>query len=303
MEIHYNALPPNWGDSATEAKRTVVEQTLLQAFNPFSGLRKAQMPKAVKNAVVSYTVQHGDTLSEIAYRYGISLQDLIAENKIHNPHMVGIGMKLVIKRDEITHVVARDETLDQIAQRYNVRKEVIVARNRLLQLMPDQLYVGQRLTIPIPAAQPALAGNVQLRRQMAQAASRKATRARLMDWPVKNATITSGFGTRWGKLHKGLDLWHQGEAKTPILAAQEGIVVEAGANRGGYGYIVILDHGDGLQTYYAHLRKILVNVGQVVGRGEVLGYMGRTGDSTGYHLHFEVRQDNVPMNPLRYLRR
>jgi murein DD-endopeptidase MepM/ murein hydrolase activator NlpD len=284
-----------------EAKQAVVEQALFQAFNPYGTL--STIPETNRNFAMVYTVQQGDTLSEIAYRYGLTLQELIETNKIHNPHMVGIGMKLVIRRNEVAHSVKQGETLDQIAQRYAVKKELLVDRNPLLKLLPDNLYVGQVVYVPVPEASPTLAGNIQVRRHMAQAASRKATRMRSLDWPVKEATITSGFGMRWGRMHKGLDLWNEGEGKTPIYAAKEGVVIEAGANHGGYGYIVIVDHGDGLQTYYAHLRKILVDPGQEVMRGDIIGYMGRTGDSTGYHLHFEVRQDDVPMNPLRYLRR
>jgi murein DD-endopeptidase MepM/ murein hydrolase activator NlpD len=284
-----------------EAKQAVVEQALFQAFNPYSALSAA--PKTSRDSVMVYTVQPGDTLSEIAHRYGLTLQELVETNKLQNPHKMGIGMKLVIRRNEVAHSVQRGETLNQIAERFAVKKELLIERNPLLQLLPDNLYVGQVVYVPVPEASPMLAGNVQLRRQMAQAASRKATRMRAMDWPVKEATITSGFGMRWGRLHKGLDLWNEGEGKTPIHAAKEGVVVEAGTNRGGYGYMVVLDHGEGLQTYYAHLRRIVVSPGQVIRQGDILGYMGRTGDSTGYHLHFEVRQDDVPMNPLRYLRR
>jgi len=284
-----------------EAKQAVVEQALFQAFNPYGAL--ASTPKANRDPVMVYTVQQGDTLSEIAHRYGLTLRELIETNRLHNPHMVGIGMKLVIRRDEVAHTVKQGETLEQIAQRYAVKKELLVDRNPLLKILPDNLYVGQVVYVPVPQASTMMAGDVQVRRHMAQAASRKATRMRSMDWPVKEATITSGFGMRWGRMHKGLDLWNQEEGKTPIYAAKEGVVVEAGANRGGYGYIVIVDHGDGLQTYYAHLRKILVSPGEEVDRGDVIGYMGRTGDSTGYHLHFEVRQDDVPVNPLRYLRK
>ncbi len=292
--------PPVW-DSQNEAKQSVVEQALLQAFNPYSGLEESDhsLPQP---RVISYTVQQGDTLSEIAYRYGITLKQLVDENKIANPHLVGIGMKLVIRRNELPHTVLRGETLESIASRYRVNKQAIIERNPLLRVLPDNLYVGQVLYIPMPTSQPALAGGLSVRRQMAQAASRTATRSRLMDWPVADATVTSGFGVRWGKMHKGIDLWNQSESKAPILAAREGVVVEAGANHEGYGYMVVLDHGDGLRTYYAHMRRILVYVGQKVRRGDVLGYMGNTGDSTGYHLHFEVRQDGVPVNPLRYLR-
>jgi murein DD-endopeptidase MepM/ murein hydrolase activator NlpD len=298
--VDYASMPANWG-SREEAKRAVVEETLFQAFNPFGSLSEAS--KAKRNSVMIYTVREGDTLSEIAYRYGLSLRELVETNKITNPHMVGIGMKLIIRSSDVAHTVKRGETLEQIAQRYAVKKELLIDRNPLLKLLPDNLYVGQVVYVPVPTPSPMLAGNIQVRRQMAEAASRKAVRTRMMDWPVKGATITSGFGMRWGRMHKGLDLWNEEEGRTPIHSAKEGVVIEAGANQGGYGYIVILDHGDGLQTYYAHLRKILVTPGQQVSRGEVLGYMGRTGDSTGYHLHFEVRQDDVPMNPLRFLNR
>ncbi|MBO8165334.1 MAG: M23 family metallopeptidase [Brevibacillus sp.] len=301
MDLQETALSPEWA-TPEDAKQSVIEETLFQAFNPFSSLKEDKQPIAEHKKVIAYTVKEGDTLSEIAYQYGVSLKQLVEENKIRNPHFLSIGMKIIIRRNEVPHTVARDETLEEIAARYKVEKKAIIARNPLLRILPDYLYAGQVLYVPLPQAEPMLAGNVQLRRQMAQAASRSAVRSRTMDWPVQGATITSGFGMRWGKLHKGLDLWNEREAKTPILAAKEGVVAEAGATHGGYGYMVIVDHGGGLQTYYAHMRKISVHVGQQVERGQLLGYMGNTGDSTGYHLHFEVRQDNVPINPLSYLR-
>ncbi|WP_126428892.1 M23 family metallopeptidase [Brevibacillus marinus] len=302
MDLHDSAAVPASWSSQADAKQAVIEQALLKAINPFSELQEDKQPIAERKTVITYTVQAGDTLSEIAYQYGVDLRQLVEENKITNPHFLSIGMKIVISRNEVVHTVAQGETLEQIAEHYQVDKKKIIARNPLLRILPDNLYIGQVLYVPVPSSEPMLAGNVQLRRQMAQAASRSAVRARAMAWPLSEPTITSGFGMRWGQLHKGIDLWNQQEARTPILAAKDGVVVEAGAVRSGYGYLVILDHGDGLQTYYAHLRKITVRVGQQVKQGEQLGYMGNTGDSTGYHLHFEVRQDDVPVNPLHYLR-
>ncbi|UFJ40198.1 M23 family metallopeptidase [Brevibacillus humidisoli] len=301
MDLHDSAVEASWS-SQEDAKQAVIEQTLLQAINPFSALQEDKQPVAERKTVITYSVQKGDTLSEIAYKYGVGLQQLVEENKIRNPNFLSIGMKIVIRRNEVVHTVARDETLEKIAARYQVDKKDIISRNPLLRILPDNLYIGQVVYVPLPRTEPMLAGDVQLRRQIVQAASRSAVRSRSMDWPVSGATITSGFGMRWGQLHKGVDLWNQQEAQTPILAAKEGVVVETGAIRSGYGYMVILDHGDGLQTYYAHMRKIIVQIGQRVERGQKLGYMGNTGDSTGYHLHFEVRQDDVPVNPLRYLR-
>lgn len=294
-------VPASWGSQA-DAKQAVIEQALLKAINPFSALQADKQPIAERKSVITYTVRAGDTLSEIAYQYGVDLKQLVEENKIRNPHFLSIGMKIVIRRDELVHTVRPGETLAQIAEHYQVDKAKIIARNPLLRVLPDSLYIGQVLYIPVSPSEPMLAGNVHLRRQMAQAASRSAIRAREMRWPISEPTITSGFGMRWGRMHNGIDLWHRNEAQTPILAAKDGVVVEAGAGRSGYGYMVILDHGDGLQTYYAHMRKLTVQVGQQVKQGEQLGFMGNTGDSTGYHLHFEVRQDDVPVNPIRYLR-
>ncbi|QQE74245.1 M23 family metallopeptidase [Brevibacillus composti] len=298
--MDYEQMPAGWG-SREEVKQAVVEQVLFEAFNPFSSLNK---PTArAKGEVLTYTVKQGDTLSEIASRYGLSLKQLVELNKMVNPHLLGIGMKLVLNSDEVTHTVRRGENMDYIAKRYNVSKEMILEKNPLLRLMSDNLYIGQSIQIPVADTGTLTAKEWSQKRNVVTAASRKANRSRMMEWPVKDATVTSGFGTRWGRMHKGLDMWKESEGQTPIYAAKEGVVVEAGGNRGGYGYIVILDHGDGLQTYYAHMRKIIVSPGQQVEQGEMLGYMGRTGDSTGYHLHFEVREDNVPMNPLRYLSR
>lgn len=116
-------------------------------------------------------------------------------------------------------------------------------------------------------------------------------------WPV-SGPITSGFGPRWGRMHEGLDI--AGGSGTPIAAAAAGTVIVAGAN-GGYGNLIVVDHGGGVSTAYAHLSSIAVSPGQRVGQGTVVGGMGTTGRSTGVHLHFEVRVNGSAVNPLGYL--
>jgi murein DD-endopeptidase MepM/ murein hydrolase activator NlpD len=118
-----------------------------------------------------------------------------------------------------------------------------------------------------------------------------------LGWPV-SAPITSPFGWRWGRMHEGIDL---GAAYgTPIAAAGSGTVIYAGW-LGGYGNLTVIDHGGGLATAYGHQSQIGVSVGQQVGRGEVIGYVGSTGHSTGPHLHFEVRVNGQAVDPLGYL--
>jgi murein DD-endopeptidase MepM/ murein hydrolase activator NlpD len=118
-----------------------------------------------------------------------------------------------------------------------------------------------------------------------------------MVWPV-SGTLTSGFGPRWGRMHEGIDI--AGGSGTPIAAAAAGTVILAGWN-GGYGNMVVVDHGGGISTAYGHMSSISVSAGQSVGQGTVVGGMGTTGHSTGVHLHFEVRVNGAATNPLNYL--
>ena len=116
-------------------------------------------------------------------------------------------------------------------------------------------------------------------------------------WPIQGV-LTSPFGMRWGRMHEGIDI---GAATgTPIYAAAGGTVIYAGWESG-YGNLTVIDHGNGLATAYGHQSKIAVSNGQTVSRGQLIGYVGSTGHSTGPHLHFEVRANGTPVNPLSYL--
>ena len=115
-------------------------------------------------------------------------------------------------------------------------------------------------------------------------------------WPV-SGPITSGFGWRWGRMHEGIDIG--APCGTPIHAAASGTVIYSGW-MSGYGNFVVIDHGNGLATAYAHQSAIYVSGGSV-SQGQVIGAVGSTGHSTGCHLHFEVRINGTPVNPLNYL--
>jgi len=115
-------------------------------------------------------------------------------------------------------------------------------------------------------------------------------------WPV-NGVLTSGFGPRWGRMHNGIDI--AAPAGTPIRAAASGTIIFAGW-MGGYGNMVIIDHGGGLATAYGHMSAIWMSGGSVA-QGASIGGVGSTGFSTGNHLHFEVRVNGTPVDPLGYL--
>ncbi len=126
-------------------------------------------------------------------------------------------------------------------------------------------------------------------------------------WPVPgHYNITSYYGQRWGRLHKGIDISSGGIYGKPIVAAMDGKVLVSGWSTGGYGYYVTINHGykDGkyYTTLYAHMSRRACSAGQYVKKGQVIGYVGSTGDSTGPHLHFEILVNGVATNPMPYLK-
>jgi murein DD-endopeptidase MepM/ murein hydrolase activator NlpD len=116
-------------------------------------------------------------------------------------------------------------------------------------------------------------------------------------WPV-HGVLTSGFGYRWGRMHEGIDL--AVSSGTPVVAAASGTVIVAGW-MGGYGNLVVVDHGGGVSTAYGHNTMVTVGVGQHVAQGQLISYSGSTGHSTGPHVHFEVRINGSPVDPMGYL--
>lgn len=121
------------------------------------------------------------------------------------------------------------------------------------------------------------------------------------DWPVDEARLTRGFLPNKRHPHLGLDL--AAPKGTPILASRGGTVIYTGKEFRGFGKMILVESGDGWATLYAHLDKILITEGQKVRQGEVIGAMGRTGRATGVHLHFEIRKDRGPVDPLPLLPR
>jgi murein DD-endopeptidase MepM/ murein hydrolase activator NlpD len=127
-------------------------------------------------------------------------------------------------------------------------------------------------------------------------------------WPVPTVKNTSdGYGNRWiieeqqSDFHKGLDITKPGCAGEAIVASAGGTVIQAGNNYNGYGNCVIIDHGNNISTLYAHMSKTAVSVGAVVNQGQTIGYIGNTGNSYGYHLHFEVRVRGQHTDPEKYV--
>jgi len=190
--------------------------------------------------------------------------------------------------------VREGQTVWDIAETYDISVDAIVQVNRL---SGDLIQPGQRLLIPTDAAD--IPRRITLSRTLGSAASI----ARGFVWPAYGR-ITSGFGLRlhpiFGtrEMHTGIDIG--APSGTPVFAARAGRVTYAGVEAG-YGKLIVIDHGDGVTTWYSHLSTIVVRIGQLVHHGELVGRVGSTGYSTGPHLLFEIRVHGRPLDPLKYL--
>lgn len=231
-----------------------------------------------------HVVQPGETLSGIAEQYQLDVATLLAANDLAGD-MLQIGQELTILPGKgVLHTVRAGDTLWDIARIYQVDIPAVEVANGK---KDDNavLAEGEKLFIP--------GGRLPLRQVTAVSRS-KVTR---FLWPARGE-LTSPFGYRWGRLHSGIDIAN--DVGTPVRDAMAGQVTFSGWCDG-YGKTVIVEHGRGYSSLYGHLSQSLVQPGQYVEAGEVIAYMGNTGWSTGPHLHFEVRLNDEPLNPLQVL--
>jgi len=247
--------------------------------------------------IVTYTVVKGDTLWSISQRYDVKMRSIISVNNLKEISRLSIGQKLKLPitnmdiakaegysqdaaAEEIIYYVKKGESLWSISRDYNVKLEAIIAANSITNA--SKISTGQQLRIPnVPGARLSISNFI---------------------WPVRGR-ISSPYGVRVlngrKEFHAGIDIG--GPTGTNIVAAESGRVSYAGYMRG-YGNIIILSHDRGYSTVYGHNSVNLVKKGQYVKRGSIIGKVGRTGNASGSHLHFEIRLSGKPVNPLPYLK-
>ena len=283
--------------------------------------------------VGKYTVAKGDTMFSIARKAGLDLSALSAANNISDPAAVKAGQTLYIPaKPGSVYVVGPGDTLQSIADRYQLKLDAIREANRLdtnAKINPGQLVLipgvspssatamapatpkpatvtQQTVTPATPKSQTVSAASgitplpspksAQVTTPAVAVVARapQSVAGDSLIWPV-----TGPLSTNFSPTHRGFDIVsNQG---TPVKAALSGRVVGAAESDGPYGWYVMLEHGGTFSTVYAHLSKIRVKVGDVIQKGQIVGEVGSTGLSTGAHLHFELRQSNVPIDPRPYL--
>jgi len=246
-----------------------------------SGGSAVAMVPPVDTPVDYYKVKDGDSLWSIAGRSGITVETLAAVNNLTDREFIRAGQVLKLPVNCPVHLVRAGETLESIAAGYKVSVAAIADRNGLCDA--DMILAGQRLMIPAVTTAPAIDSRNSRWIQLA--------------WPV-SGPVTSAYGMRDGQPHEGIDI--AAVEGVPIHAAGPGRVVFAGS-RGTYGLAVVIDHGEGLCTLYAHCSKIMAAEGEWVEAGAIIAEVGNTGRSRGPHLHLEVRYGGTPLDPLTYL--
>lgn len=275
------------------------------------------IPTRPRVDVITYTVETGDTLFSIAELYGLKPETILWGNYDvlqDNPHLLKPAQVLnILPVDGTYYEWAEGDSLDQVADFFDVEVQDIVeyAGNRfdltVTSLADPGLDPGDGLIIPGGEREVQDWGPPQISRDNPASAANYgpgscgevytgAIGYGTFIWPTDYHYITQGYNS---SIHPAIDIG--GSTGDPIYATDAGVVVYAGWSNWGYGNLIVLDHGNGWQSAYAHLSSLSVGCGQSVFQGTVIGGLGSTGNSTGPHLHFELVYLGSKPNPLNFV--
>ncbi len=265
-----------------------------------SEISTTKITKVARTEIVSYEVQPGDTISTIAQDFEISVNTILWENNLSVYSLIRPGQKLsILPITGVKHKVVRGENIKQIVNKYSVEEDKILEINNIVDA--NKLAIGDTLIVPggkkfsTTSYSPTRYSSVSAITKLVKPSAATPAASNKMNWPTSGYRITQYYSWR----HHGLDIADKNG--TPIYAADAGTVEFAGWSNG-YGNNILINHGGGKKTRYAHLSKFYVGRGASVGKGETIAAMGNTGWSTGPHLHFEVIINGSKYNPLNYIR-
>ncbi|MFA9458337.1 peptidoglycan DD-metalloendopeptidase family protein [Halalkalibacter sp. AB-rgal2] len=286
---------------------TVEPSEVLSLKDALTLLKKGVLEEKV------YEVQEGDVLGSIANDHDLTLKEFLSLNDgLEEDSLIQIG-------DEM-NVTAYESVLDVITVQIRITEESIPYETEVKE--DDSMWKGEQevtqegkegtqlIEYEITERNGSLTKRDVLSEEITEepvnrivVKGTKETPSRgsgQLGWPAVGGYISSYQGNRWGRFHRGIDIARP--SNYDILAADNGTVTQA-SSQGGYGNVVRIDHNNGVETMYAHLDSIDVSVGQTVSKGQKIGVMGQTGNSTGIHLHFEVYEDGSLRDPMDYLNR
>lgn len=281
---------------ARAAEASIRNTYMYDAFADRRQARQQHKPsfEIVPPPYIEHVVAAGENIWEIALTYGTDMESIAAINdmSISDVLQPGQTLRVLVGTEGLIHTVEDGDTVEALAERYDIRADAIIAANRL---RGDKLPVGREIVLPgarMPRRRTATVASV------SRGSSGTSSEAPSLDgfiWP-HHGLITSYYGWREGSFHTGIDI--DGSTGDPIFAAKAGTVTHAGWGWSGFGIYVVIDHGDGTKTIYAHLSEAYTEAGAWVEQGEVIGALGSSGWSTGPHLHFEILLNGTEIDPL-----
>ncbi|MDQ7815359.1 MAG: peptidoglycan DD-metalloendopeptidase family protein [Patescibacteria group bacterium] len=258
-----------------------------------------------------YTVRENDTISTIANRFGVNVGTILWNNNLQEKQYIRPGD--VLKIPPVSGMLAtikKGDTVGKLAKYYTATADEIYTFNNLSP--DDTLALGTEIIIPNGKPPKIVQTTTQIAsrarsgetaavvsssntKRPPDADTKSATKTKLL-WPTPGRVITQYFGWK----HIGLDI--DGDFTSPLYASEDGVIETSGWSNAGYGLMVLINHGGGTKTRYAHASKLFVKAGDTVKRGQVIAMMGTTGRSTGTHIHYEVIINGTRVNPLGYIR-
>lgn len=257
----------------------------------------------LNNSLIKHIVKPGETLYDIAAAYNVDPVSLAFWNGINNPHRINSGEVLdILLVEGVLHTVKKGETLEFIAGRYGV-KEGVVAKYNLLH-GDVSLFAGEKIVVPGGKLPEDVTAEVQANFFPSRSGGTwnripwERQEIPSFYWPLKGK-ITSLFGRRGSSFHYGLDIAAPYGKK--IGAAAAGLVDFSGYQKG-YGFMLVIDHGGGWSTLYAHTSRLLVEKGGYVVQGQPVATVGSSGNATGPHLHLEIIYQGQKLDPLSFLK-
>lgn len=259
-----------------------------------------KITKRPREKIIAYEVKPGDTISTIAEEFEITVSTILWENNLSVYSIIRPGDKLsILPTSGVTHSVAKGENIGSISKKYSISEGEILDANKLADA--SMIGVGQKLIIPggtkisYPVYKPKTYSGIEAIKELVKKPDATPAKGNKMNWPTVGYRITQYFSWR----HYAIDIANK--VGTPIYASDAGVIESIGWGKG-YGNQIVIDHGGGKKTRYAHLSKFYVSKGERVTKGESIGAMGSTGWSTGPHLHFEVIINGKKYNPLNYIK-
>ena len=270
------------------------------------------IPTRERADISTYEVQPGDSVMGIAKQFNLKPETILWANQEllqDNPNMLSIGQNLKIPAaDGVIYRWKKSDTIENIAHKYKADpQDILTWPSNHLDLLDPQIEAGTYVMIPggsreliqfvVQTIWRANSGANQSIESACDTSNGSAFGSGYFGWPADNHSLS---GNDFWSGHLGIDI--ASATGAPIYAADSGVVVYAAPISGGYGNMVMIDHGNGFHSLYAHLNSIVSRCGSNVGKGQVIGYAGSTGNSTGSHLHFEIRYNGAFANPWDYLR-